>query len=271
MSSTVNTPASGTVDVNVTFAGTLAIGTRVTALAIDSTTLDTSEFSNCATAEATDFIVTPTSGLQTTENGGQATFTVRLTTLPSAQVHIVPSVSDATEASVGPSHLTFTQTNARTPQTVTVTGLPDGIVDGNIPFTVVLASATSSDPGYNGRNPTDVSATNLDNGVSCTPRPKVTVVAAPESDERLRVTLSATGANNKLTQIQGISTTNAALETAALPPQTGTFLIPLGSVSSYSFVVHRLASGQPGTVRFYVRDGCGDWPTFVGGGVNGFP
>ena len=48
-------------------------------------------------------------------------------------------------------------------QTVTVTGVDDLIVDGNILYTIIIGAATSSDLSYNGLNPADVGLTNLDN------------------------------------------------------------------------------------------------------------
>jgi hypothetical protein len=52
------------------------------------------------------------------------------------------------------------------PQTVTVTGVDDSHVDGNIAYTVITAPASSADPSYNGRDATDVSVTNFDNDTS---------------------------------------------------------------------------------------------------------
>ena len=220
-------------------------------------------------------MVTPTSGLQTTEGGGQATFTVRLTTLPNQDVTVAVSSSDTTEGTVSPSVLTFTPQNARTPQTVTVTGVADGIADGHMPYTVILAPAVSSDPGYNNQDPADVSVTNADSALPppppCSPRPRISVSTAPESAGRLRVTLSATGANNTLSQVQVQSTANAEVEVSGQPPRTGSFVLPLGNVVSTSFVVHRLQAGQTATVTATVTDGCGSWPTFFGGGASGFP
>ncbi len=46
--------------------------------------------------------VSPTSGLVTTESGGTATFTVVLTTQPSADVTLALSSSDTTEGTVSP-------------------------------------------------------------------------------------------------------------------------------------------------------------------------
>jgi hypothetical protein len=107
--------------------------------------------------------VSPTSGLVTTEAGGTATFTVKLNTQPAANVTIGLSSSDTTEGTVSPASLTFTPSNWNTPQTVTVRGVDDQIVDGNVGYTIVTAAATSSDPNYNGLNAADVSVTNNDN------------------------------------------------------------------------------------------------------------
>ncbi|HNP30348.1 MAG TPA: FG-GAP-like repeat-containing protein, partial [Nitrospirales bacterium] len=109
--------------------------------------------------------VTPTTGLTTTEAGGTATFTVVLDTLPLSPVTIGLSSSNTTEGTVSPASLTFSIVNGTTPQTVTVTGVNDSEVDGNVAYTIVTAAATSTDPIYNGRNAADVSVTNTDNDV----------------------------------------------------------------------------------------------------------
>jgi hypothetical protein len=113
--------------------------------------------------ESGGYVVTPTSGLVTTEAGGQATFTVRLTTMPSADVTINLSSSDTTEGTVSPSSLTFNSGNWNQDQTVTVTGVDDFTVDGNVAYTIITSAAISSDPNYNGLNPPDVSLLNQDN------------------------------------------------------------------------------------------------------------
>jgi hypothetical protein len=113
--------------------------------------------------DAAGFVVTPTAGLVTTEAGGGAQFTVRLLTVPTANVTIALNSSDTTEGAVAPGSLTFTPANALTPQTVTVTGVNDGDVDGPITYRVVTGTAVSGDPNYNGLNPPDVAVTNQDN------------------------------------------------------------------------------------------------------------
>ena len=57
------------------------------------------------------FIVTPRTGLVTTENGGTATFTVRLTSEPTANVTVGVHSDDLTEGVTNVALLTFTPTN----------------------------------------------------------------------------------------------------------------------------------------------------------------
>ena len=111
--------------------------------------------------ETAGFTVSSISG-NTTEAGGTATFTVKLSSQPTANVTIGVSSSDTTEGTVSPSLLTFTSANWNANQTVTVTGVNDSLNDGNQSYTVVLASANSSDSGYSGLNPNDVSVINTD-------------------------------------------------------------------------------------------------------------
>lgn len=106
--------------------------------------------------------VTPTNGLATNETGGQATFDVVIDTLPSADVTIDISSDDTSEGTVDKSSLTFTPANWETAQTVTVTGVDDVDVDGNVVYTIVTAVATSADADYNGLDADDVVVTNQD-------------------------------------------------------------------------------------------------------------
>jgi hypothetical protein len=104
--------------------------------------------------------VTPTSGLVTTELGGTATFTIVLTTLPSSDVTISLMSSNTAEGTVSPASITLTPMNWNAPQTVTVTGVNDFVLDGNVPFTIVTGAAMSADATYNGYVVADVSVTN---------------------------------------------------------------------------------------------------------------
>ncbi|MCL6501489.1 MAG: hypothetical protein K6T86_02310 [Pirellulales bacterium] len=111
-------------------------------------------------------LVTPTSGLITTEAGGTATFTVVLTSEPLADVTIDVASSNPAEGTVSTSTLVFTSANWNVPQTVTVTGVDDSVNDGDVDYTIVLLPAVSGDPLYAGLDPDDVSVTNLDDDAS---------------------------------------------------------------------------------------------------------
>ena len=116
--------------------------------------------------------VTPTAGLVTTENGGTASFSVVLNSQPTADVIIGLSSSDTTEGTLSTYSLTFTATDWNIAQTVTVTGVDDAIVDGDIAYSVLTAAAVSTDAAYDGLDADDVSLINNDNdtaGITVTP------------------------------------------------------------------------------------------------------
>ena len=92
--------------------------------------------------------VTPTGGLTTTEAGGSATFTVVLTSQPTANVTIPISSGDTTEGQVNKTFLTFTPSNWNVAQTVTVTGVNDQLDDGDVSYSVLVGDPTSADPTY---------------------------------------------------------------------------------------------------------------------------
>ena len=107
--------------------------------------------------------VTPTNNLFTTQTGGTASFTVVLEAPPTANVTINVNSSDTSEGMVDQSALTFTSSNWSTPQTVTITGQNDSVAAGSVPYTIVLAPASSTDARYNGIDPSDVSVININN------------------------------------------------------------------------------------------------------------
>ena len=125
--------------------------------------------------------VTPEAGLVTTEGGGQATFTVVLNSQPTANVTIALSSSKTDRRHREPSVLTFTPANWNAPQTVTVTGVDDDVADGNQPYTIVTAPATSTDANYNTMDADDVASP-----TPTTTRPGITVTPTAGSPRRIR-------------------------------------------------------------------------------------
>ncbi len=99
-----------------------------------------------------------------TEEGGEAVFTVRLTSRPSSGNVVVSVSSDnETEGTVSPATLTFNSGNWRSEQLVRVTGQDDNISDGNSAFRIILDNSSSTLASeYKGLNPADVPVTNID-------------------------------------------------------------------------------------------------------------
>ena len=114
----------------------------------------------------------PTSGLETTEAGDTATFTIVLDSEPLEDVSIDLTSSNTDEGTVPSESFLFTPDNWGTAQTVTVTGQNDAIDDGDFAYTIEM-SATSIDPKYNGIPVSDVAVVNRDDddtaGVTVSP------------------------------------------------------------------------------------------------------
>ncbi|MBK8170827.1 MAG: hypothetical protein IPK60_10865 [Sandaracinaceae bacterium] len=131
--------------------------------------------------ESAAVVVTPTSGLVTTEAGGTATFSVSLSSEPTADVTITLASSDLTEGTASPATLTFTNASWSIPQVVTVTGVDDLIIDGSIAYAILTSAASSTDVGYNGLVVADVSVSNSNNdvaGISVSPTSGLTTSEA---------------------------------------------------------------------------------------------
>lgn len=96
--------------------------------------------------------------LTTDELGGLDTFRVLLAATPTGTVTITLTTAQGDEVSISPSTLTFNAGNWQTLQEVTITGLPDPLLDGDQPFTINLSA---SGGGYTGLTES-VSGTNAD-------------------------------------------------------------------------------------------------------------
>lgn len=87
--------------------------------------------------------------------------------------------------------LAFDDTNWDQAQTVTVHGVDDALIDGDIAFTIATAPAISTDPDYTGLDPADVSATNLDDEVPA--GVSVTAIAPNSMSAGTTVTVTISG------------------------------------------------------------------------------
>jgi PKD domain len=112
------------------------------------------------------FIITPTSGLITSEYGAKATFQVVLSQKPTADVQLPLISNKPNEGNPSTSLMTFTPNNWFLPQIVTVTGADDAIFDEDALYSIVTQPAVSADPSYNGLNASDVGLQNINNDIS---------------------------------------------------------------------------------------------------------
>ncbi len=88
-----------------------------------------------------------TTAVSVSEDGTSDTFTVVLNKLPAGDVVISIESADTGEATLSPATLTFTVDNWSTPQTVTVSGVDDTVVDGeqSTALTVSVVDVDSDD------------------------------------------------------------------------------------------------------------------------------
>ena len=107
--------------------------------------------------------VSPTSGLETSEDAQSDTFSVVLNSQPIAPVTIAISSGDTSEGSIDLTSITFESDGWNDAVIVTVTGVDDAIDDGDVDFIIFLYPAVSGDVDYDGMDPPDVSVTNIDN------------------------------------------------------------------------------------------------------------
>ncbi len=109
----------------------------------------------------------------TKEDGKSTTFTIVLTSQPTASVAIPISSSDPGEGTPNVASVTFTTTDYNSAKTVTVTGVNDDEVDGDQPYMILLGEASSTDANYSKRDAADVALKNVDDdsaGFTVTPR-----------------------------------------------------------------------------------------------------
>jgi hypothetical protein len=172
--------------------------------------------------EVASFTVDPGT-LTVGETGTTATFTVVLDGKPGDPVDFGVTSGDAGEASVSPARLRFVPGQYATPKTVTVTGVDDGVVDGDQAFflTVAVDDSVSADP-FDGLSE-QVSVTNTDNetaGFSVTGGPVTVSEAAPGHTGSFTVAL--TGPNPPETNVVfDVSSNDATASTVS--PTTVTF------------------------------------------------
>lgn len=103
----------------------------------------------------------PESKCSTSESGGSARFTFSLATKPTANVNLGFVSSDVTEGTVSSDWLVFTPSNWNVPQQLTVSGVSDLSLDGNVDYQVKV-TVSSADPSYAALSPLPIALVNVD-------------------------------------------------------------------------------------------------------------
>jgi len=128
-----------------------------------------------------------------TEAQTSGTFTVVLNAEPTDNVAFVVAAADATEVAVSTAALTFTTEDWDTPKTVTVTGVNDDLVDGNINSNVTVTIDTDAN------NTPDATYRNLTGGNAAK-----TVAVINNDDDDAGFTLSKT--TSEISEASGTDT-----------------------------------------------------------------
>ncbi|MBP7281727.1 MAG: hypothetical protein KBA66_09135 [Leptospiraceae bacterium] len=157
--------------------------------------------------ETPSIVASPVTGLSTNENGSTATISIVLSTQPGADV-VIPGFtsSDTTECTVSGS-LTFTSSNWSTPQTITVTGVNDALLDGPQNCLISSTASTSVDQVYLNRTIPVVTVINIDDdtaGFTCVPISSVTTEGGGQAQFSVVMNTIPTGT----VTITGITTTD---------------------------------------------------------------
>jgi hypothetical protein len=103
------------------------------------------------------------------------------------------------------------------------------------------------------------------------PRPPVEVASNPDGVEGLQVTVRVQGAGNALQSLRFGVATNALIDVSGQTGLTGNHSLGLAAgTQQTTFTIRRATAGRATTVPLTVVDGCGTWPTFLGGGPTAF-
>ena len=168
------------------------------------------------------FTITQTGGsTSVAETGTTDTFTVVLNAQPTSDVVLSLSSADTGEVTVT-STLTFTPLNWNTAQTVTVTGVDDNLIDGNVNSTVTIAVIDAiSDNNFDPVADQTVTATTTDNdvaGFTVAQTGGSTSVSETGTTDTFTVVLNAQPASNVVLTV----TSNDTGETTVNTPLTFT-------------------------------------------------
>ena len=200
------------------------------------TTSGTAWSSGTATASITvdavpGFTLTESGGTTSVaESGSTDTFTAVLASLPGSDVVLSVVSGDIGEATVDKATLTFTAANWDTPQSVTVTGVDDNQIDGDISTTITVSvhDASSNDAFDDLPNQTVTAVTSDDDvaGMTVSESSGSTSVTEAGSTDTFTVVLDAQPASNVVVAVTSGDTSEATVDKATLTFTNGNWATP---------------------------------------------
>lgn len=162
--------------------------------------------------------------LVTSETGTTATFQVALRTQPTAPVSVELNISSGAEVSVSPS--SFTLASMTDTQTVTVTGIDDAALDGNV-FYVINGTSSSPDASYNGLTMGQVPGLSMDDEQRRVSAAPLTLsVSENLTTASFSVALSAAPGGNVIVDVASLDLTEGTVSPASLTFTTANWFSP---------------------------------------------
>jgi hypothetical protein len=180
------------------------------------------------------FTLVESSGTTTvSETGTTDTFTVVLGAMPSSDVVLNVNSDDASEALVIPVTLTFTSGNWSVPQTVTISGVDDALVDGTQTATITVsidAAASSNEFDTLADQTVSVSVTDNDvpalPGVILTESSGTTSVTEAGATDDISVVLNAQPLSDVVLNVVSSDIGEAVADLATLTFTSGNWSVP---------------------------------------------
>uniref|UniRef100_UPI000371A544 T9SS C-terminal target domain-containing protein n=1 Tax=Anaerophaga thermohalophila TaxID=177400 RepID=UPI000371A544 len=155
-------------------------------------------------------------GTTTSESGTSDNISILLNTQPATNVVIEITGLDTSEGTLNSNRLTFTPENWDEPQIITVTGIDDNEVDGDISYTLAFSVVNeSSDEAYHNLS-VPVEVTNTDNdsaGFDVTITNSETITSESGTTDVFSIVLKSQPFSDVVFEITGLDTSEGILST----------------------------------------------------------
>ena len=167
-------------------------------------------------------VISETNGSTITfEQGSSDDINVCLSKAPTSNVILTINVGNTSEGKTDKSSLTFTKDNWNTNQTVTITGLPDNIIDGDTKYDLTISvDKENSDASYEEVKPSIIEVTNYDYtnipAISITQTNGNTITNEQGSSDEINICLSKAPTSNVILTINVGNTSEGKTDKTSL-------------------------------------------------------